>query len=415
MTKEVVIIGGGFGGVRVAEWLSGHLRDAHMTIVDKSPYHTFSADLYEVATADLPEAYNHLPIEFYDLRASAAYPLEDVFRNHLNVSVLQKEVAELDFAKHEVRFKDGGAHAYDVLVLAVGSESNYFNIPHLEEHALPLKNLWDALSVRNALDEAFTQTPKTHRITIAIGGGGFTGCEFAGELAHFVKKLAREHGRAPELVDLVIVEASSMLLGGASPWAQHKARQRLESLGIKILFEKPITDVQDHTIVFKDGSTMSYDLLIWTAGVRANALTKACDGAALQKNLCVCVDEFLRMSPHQNVFGVGDMTYCIDEASGKSYPMTATVALAEGTHVAKNIIRFFEKKPLTPFYFKSTGFVIPLGGKYALFERGKIHRAGFLPWILKHMITLHYWWSILGWRPAWRLWRRDMRIFLKND
>lgn len=415
MTKEVVIVGGGFAGVRVTQRLSRHLRDAHITIIDKSRYHTYSADLYEIATADLPESYGHLPIEFYNLRSATACLLEDIFWDCLNVTMLQQEVSDINFSKHEVLLNDGNSHMYDVLVLAVGSESNYFDIPHLEERAMPLKNLWDALSVRNALDEAFARLPKNHKITVAIGGGGFTGCEFAGELSNFVKKLALKHGRSQELVELVIVEASAVLLGGASKWAQKKARERLEKLGIRMLFEKPIIDVKNNVIVFKDESTMPYDLLIWTAGVRANALTKTCDGVQLQKNLCACVDQYLRMSPHENVFGVGDMTYCIDETNGKSYPMTATVALAEGKHVADNIIRFFQKKPPKPFKFKSPGFIIPLGGKYALFELGKFHVAGFLPWVLKHLVALHYWWSILGWRHAWRLWQRDMRLFTRND
>src|SRR3989338_4460834 len=217
--KEIVIIGGGFGGVRVARRLAQE-RNVHITLIDKERYHTFHPELYEVATANIPETFGHLPLEFSELRSTASYPLVDIFSDHLNVTVLHDEVVTINFKKQETLLKSGSTHTYDVLVLGIGSEVNYFDIPHLAEYALPLKTLWDALQIRNQLDELFRTTQKKETINIIIGGGGFTGCEFAGELCFYIKKLTTLHGRPAELVTITIVEGSSALLPGVDAWVQ---------------------------------------------------------------------------------------------------------------------------------------------------------------------------------------------------
>ncbi len=415
MVKEVVIVGGGFGGVRAARRLSAWGRDIHITLIDKERYHTFHPELYEVATANLPEAGFSAPGEFYELRSTASYPLEDIFAHDLNVTVLHDAVTAIDFKKQEVGLASNKSHSYDILVLGMGSETNYFNIPHLYEYALPLKTLWDALQIRNELDELFRSKPKHERIHLVIGGGGFTGCEFAGELCMYARDLATSHGRAPELTDITIVEGSPMLLPGVDSWTQQKAKKRLERLCVKFIFERPIAGVEAKKIILKDGATVSFDCLIWTAGVRANELTTTFADIKPEKNLCMAVDEYLRIMPYTNVFSVGDVTYCVDPATGKSLPMTATVALREGRFVAENIKRMLTKKELRKYKPSYPGFVIPLGGKYAIFEIHQFHIAGIFPWILKNIISLKYWVGILGLRRGVTMWWHGAKLFLKND
>ena len=415
MVKDVVIIGGGFGGVRVAQCLSGRMRGVHITLIDKERYHTFHPALYEVATANLPETFGHLPIEFRKLRSSASYPLLDIFIHDLNVTVVHGAVASIDFKNQKALLKNGAVYSYDALVLAVGSETNYFDIEGISARALPLKTLWDALSIRNTLDEVFLRAPKQKRISIVIGGGGFTGCEFASELAFFVKKLEAQHGRQKNSTDIIVVEASPTVMGGASAWVQRKVKQRLEALGIKLALEQPIASVADSSLTLKDGTKIHFDVLIWTAGVRANSFIKECTGIELSKNFCICVDKYLRALPYENVFSVGDATYCVDEATGKSYPMTATTALKEADVVAQNIERLFEKKPPLAFSYAPPGFIVPLGGKYALFDSRWIKVSGMLSWLLKHLVALHYWTKLIGFRRGYKVWRGGMSIFIKND
>src|SRR3989338_8894914 len=172
MTREIVIVGGGIGGARVAKilarWDEGLRRNIHITVIDKSRYHTFYSNLYEVATAHLSEAYGQgpLPLDFFDMKSSAIYPLEDIFLDELNVSVLEDEVTGIDFKKHDVVLKNHKPKEYDILVLAAGSETNYFGMKGLMEHGLPLKNFFHALEIRNTIDEAFANTPKNKSIKI---------------------------------------------------------------------------------------------------------------------------------------------------------------------------------------------------------------------------------------------------------
>lgn len=415
MVKEVTIVGGGFGGVRVAKLLSRWGHDVHITLIDREHYHSFYPDLYEVATANLSETFAHLPLEFYELRSTVAYPFDNIFLNDLNVTVIRDEVVNVNFAHNAVDLKSGNTHQYDILVLAVGSEANYFDIPGMFDAAFPLKNLWDALSIRNELDEVFGRVPKNKKISLVIGGGGFSGCEFAGELAFFVKKLSENHGRPHDMVSISIVEASPNLLGGASEWMQKHAKKRLESLNIHLMFNNPIQSVSGRNIVLKDGSSIEFDALIWTAGVRPNILTKTLAGPELQKNMCFVIDPFLRVLPYTNVFGVGDATYCIDAKTGKSLPMTAFVAINEAHTVSKNIQNIILKKQPQKHKVKHRGFVVPLGGKYALFEWGAFKMSGIIPWALKRLIALQYWSEIIGWRNAWKMWTKGTRIFLHND
>ncbi|MEK9175752.1 MAG: FAD-dependent oxidoreductase, partial [Patescibacteria group bacterium] len=294
MIKEIIIVGGGFGGVRVAKKLAKSNNDIHITLIDKSHYHTFYSDLYEVATANLAETVAHVPNEFYELKSTSAYPLENIFSNNLNVTVLYDEVVGINFQKNEVLLKSEVTKRYDYLVLGAGSETNYYNISGLYECVFPLKSLWDAMSIRNAIDEVFFNAAKKSTITIVIGGGGFTGCEFAGELCYFVRQLAKQHGHSLDAIGVVMIEGSTSLLSGLDAWVQKKTRKRLESIGLKVMVNSIIKSIEDQTIILDDESKIPFDILIWTAGVRANKLTSGISGPKLEKVSCVVVDKSLR-------------------------------------------------------------------------------------------------------------------------
>ena len=387
----------------------------HITLIDKSRYHTFHPNLYEVAASHLPEVFGHLPLDFVELKSSAIYPLEDIFLEDLNVTFLEDEVLGANFKKKELALKKSGRKIYDFLVIAAGSETNYFGIQSLEARALPFKNFFHALLIRNAIDEAFFKLAKNHIIKIVIGGGGFSGCELAGELIGYMKTLAKIHGHPEYYIECIIVEGSDKLLGGASEWAQKKAKKRLAFLGVKFKLQSMIKGVNDGEIILENGTKVSYDVFIWTAGVKANNLTRAFSGIKLEKAFCMAVDQYLRVAPYESVFSVGDLTYCIDESTGKALPMAASVALREGDLVVKNIINLFMKKPLRKYKPSHPGFIVPLGGKYALMELYGFKFAGFLPWVLKHLVSLHYWAGLLGWPEAFRIWRNGIEIYTKND
>ncbi len=382
-------------------------RDIHITLIDKNKYHVFYPSLYEVATAHVPEnAMGHKKINFHELFSSSSCSFDEIFLDDLNISTKEGEVVEIDFKEQKINLKSGRQVKYDFLVVGTGSESNYFNIPGLYENSITLKNLADALMVRNSLDELFAASPKNKVIKIAIGGGGFTGCEFAGELVGFLEKLSKIHGRPKFYFECSIIDgATSVLSGGAGPWTRQKAKERLINLGVKFYLGKKIKEVKKKKIILEDGSIIDYDIFIWAGGVKKNTF--------LQNQLFA--DPYFRITPYENVFGVGDSVYFVNEKTGAPLPMTASMAVREAKYVAENIKRTIQKQKLLAYRPKFPGFVIPIGRKYAIFEKGKLRIAGFLPWVLKDLISLQYWVSILGIRRGFRHWRRAIQIFVKND
>src|SRR3989344_6572790 len=338
MIQQIVIIGGGFGGVGVAKSLAKWVRDIHVTLIDKNKYHVFYPSLYEVATAHVPEsASGHKKVNFHELFSSASCSFDEIFLNDLNVSFLQGEVLRMDFKEQKVNLKSGDEIKYDFLVIGAGSESNYFNILGLYENSIPLKNLNDALLVRNALDELFATSPKNKVFKIIIGGGGFTGCEFAGELVGFLEKLSRIHGRPKFYFECSIIDgAPNVLSGGANALTQKKVQERLSNMGVKLVFGKKIKEVKKKKIILENDSVVDFDLLVWTGGVKKNTLSRN----------QLFVDSYFRVSPYENVFGVGDSIYFVNEKTGAPLPMTASLAIREAKYVAENIKRTLQKQSL---------------------------------------------------------------------
>jgi len=407
MIHQIVIIGGGFGGVGVAKSLAKWGRNIHITVIDKNKYHVFYPSLYEVATAHVPEsAQGHKKIDFHELFSSSSCSFDEIFLNDLNVSFLEGEVAEIDYKNQKINLKSRDEIKYDFLVIGAGSEANFFNIPGLYENSISLKNISDALLVRNSLDELFANSPKNKVLKIAIGGGGFTGCEFAGELIGFLEKLSKVHGRPKFYFECSIIDGSSNLLsGGTSLWAQKKAQERLLGFGVKFILGKKIKEVKKKKIILENDSVVEFDLLVWTGGVKKNTIS--------QNQLFA--DAYLRISPHKNVFGVGDSIYFVNEKTGAPLPMTASMAIRQAKFVAENIKRVIQKRNLKEYKPKFPGFVIPIGGKYAIFEKGFLNFSGFLPWVLKDLISLQYWISILGFQRGFRHFLKGLQIFVKNN
>lgn len=404
MLHEIVIIGGGFGGLKIAKKLSSfnnwEKKKIHITVIDKNRYHTFQPNLYEVASSFMIENFEGEKERFLNLKSSASVSFEEIFLENLNISFLEDEFTDIDFKENQVYLKSGNKKDYDFLVIAVGSKTNYFNISGLYENSFPLKNINEALQLRNEIDEIFINTPKNQNINIVIGGGGFTGCELAGEIAGYIKKLSKIHSHPENTVFCTIVDATTSLISGTSFWTQKKALKRLESLGVKFILGSPIKEVVNKKIVLKNELIVPFDILIWTGGVKSS---------------CEKVDDFLRIIDHKNVFGVGDTIFCLNKKSNTPFPMTASIALRQASCVAENIKNIILKKDLISRNLNSPGFIIPLGGKYAILEKGKIKIAGFLPWILKQIISLQYWISILGFIKGFKIWKNGVKIFLKND
>lgn len=418
MKNKILILGAGFGGIRVALDLTRYIQeiDGEIILINKNNYQDFYIDLYEIATAFIKEQSKkrQIKLDFSNLKMAGAIPLKEIFKNK-KVKIIVSEVRDVSIKDKLVYLSSGQKIKFDFLVLALGSQTNYFNIPNLENKSLGLKSVNDAINIRNAIDELFYRKNKDEEIRIVIGGGGFTGCELAGELVCYLKKLSRLHNHNQDRVVLAIVEACPELLSGAGLAIRKAAKKRLEKLGIKFFFNSKIVNVLEKELVLADNSKIPFDLLLWTAGIKPNDIILKSSEINKAKNNCAVVNKFLQVESYKNIFAIGDNAYCFDEKNQCPVSATAQAAIAQGKIVAKNIRNLILNKELIEYKPRLPKFLIPLGGKYALADFRLFILKGFLPWLLKRIVVLKYYLSILSVYKAIKFWLKGFKIYLKND
>lgn len=412
--KTILILGGGFGGLSAAGYLSKRLpSDSQVILIDRHNYQNFYPALYEIAAAHLEEKNGPAFYTFEDLRQGVGLAFARMSWGN-KIAIKQGEIGEINLPARYAALQDASRFNFDYLIVALGSETNFFNIPHLAERSLGLKTLDDALNVRNAIDELFYRKKPNEEIHIVIGGGGFTGCELAGELSYFLKKLSKIHPRKLAACHLTLLEGQDSLLAAAADWLKQAVQKRLEKLGVKIFLGEQIMEVGQNFLLTKSGQRYNFDLLIWTAGVRANNLIEQIAGAPLNKG-CLTVNQYLQVGLYDNVFAIGDNAFCFDENMQQSAPALAQVAIEQGEIAAKNILNLMAGKSLISYALKKPFFVIPLGGKYALAEIGPLRLRGGLAWIVKYLSYWRYFLKVFSPFKATRLFLRDLRIFAHND
>ncbi|KKU50998.1 MAG: FAD-dependent pyridine nucleotide-disulfide oxidoreductase [Parcubacteria group bacterium GW2011_GWA2_47_10b] len=417
----VVIVGGGYGGVRIALDLAKR-NTARVILVEKNRHHMFHAYFYELATFFCAERQGEPQEEnkkFYDqLLRIVTVPYDEIFAKFSNVKVEYGTVQKVISSESKVVMSDGRALYYEWLVIATGSKTDYFGIPHLEDNAIGLKSVEDALNIRNRVDELSALASKNKTITVVIGGGGATGVELAAELVGYMKKLSLIHGHPVAHWRCIIVESRESVLAKFSLRAQHIASRRLRALGVTVMPDSHIVDVWPNLLyIGKEKRTLPFDLLVWTAGVEG-----ACDGEImydvhLAKNSCLAVDERLRVVPHKNIFTVGDVAASCDPKTGVCLPMTVEKALSEGSYVSR-AIHLLARDPnarIAPYRPKASRYILPLGGKYALLEGKHVVFAGVTIWFLKYFILFRYLVSITSLRKAFGRTARQFMIYIQND
>src|SRR3989344_5606556 len=264
-TKQVVVLGAGFAGLRAALVLAKKLNNDRIVLADHRSYHTFHADLYEVATAVRVKA-NALT-----LKRTVAIPIADIVSRRKKITFKQAWVANIDLDRKIVR-TDGGDLIYDALVVALGSVVDYYDISGLTEHGLPLKTFDDAVRVRNHIEKALAEYARTRDesfLNFIIGGGGFTGVELAGELMRYIQHLL-ERAKGPRPAATVwLIEGANQLLPGFPAEIAKKIQTRLESLGVKIKLNCRLS------AALADGAVINHEwflpsrTIVWTGGVRS--------------------------------------------------------------------------------------------------------------------------------------------------
>lgn len=380
--KHVVIVGCGFGGLECAKRLQG--TEVDVTLVDRNNYHLFTPLLYQVATALLNPS-------------DIGYPIRKIFRGSANIRFRRAEVTTVDFDARVVHTSVGADIAYDELVLATGSTTNYFGNESLANGALGLKNLEEALQLRNhilgCLEEASiaAEAGDTGALaewaTFVIVGGGPTGVEFAGAVAElFSLVLGAEYPAIPAgAARIVLIEGSDGLLGAFDPKLGAYAAATLEGRGVDVVLGTLVTEAADDHLILSDGTEVPTRTLVWSAGVRPE--DPAADGVDRSRTRRIEVDETLSVKGRNGVHAIGDAASVCED--GHELPMLGPPAMQAGRYVADRILG--RPGSERPFRYHDKGTMATIGRSAAVAQIGsKIRLTGFLGWLAWLVLHLYY-------------------------
>ena len=388
--KRVVIVGGGLGGLRLAEDLYGS--GMQVVLIDKNNFHQFPPLIYQIASAGIDPS-------------SISFPFRQIFRKRKDFYFRMAEARMVDTEKKILQTSIGKID-YDYLVLAAGATTNFFGNKNIEEWAIPMKTVPEAMGLRNALLSNFeraltcaTEEERQELLNVVIVGGGATGVEIAGalsEMKHYVIPYDYPDMDS-SLMHIYLIEAGDRLLAGMSQDSSKKAYDFLKSMGVDIQFGKMVTDYRDHKVIMKDGTEIPTRTFLWVSGIRANAMPGISEDH-LGRGFRFKVDQFNRIPGLNDVFAIGDQ--CLqttDPAYPNGHPQVAQVAIQQAKNLAKNIKQINEghadDNSLTPFKYNNLGSMATIGRNKAVVEIGKFHSQGFFAWILWLVVHLR---SILG-------------------
>ncbi|MFO7320928.1 MAG: NAD(P)/FAD-dependent oxidoreductase [Chloroflexota bacterium] len=384
---RVIIIGAGFGGLYAARNLVKQNLD--VLVIDRNNYHTFTPLLYQVATCGLePE--------------EIAYPVRGIFRNMPGFRFLVGEVVEINPTERWVAVQTNGhvrRELFDDLILAAGSVSNTFNNESVARYGFGLKDLSDAVRLRNHIlrqfeRAAWTSDPDERRAltTMVVVGGGPTGLEMAGALYELYDRVLRkEYDFLRDLkVRVVLVEAVDRLLLPFPERLQQAALEQVRDVGIEVILGNPVAEVSEREVRLKDGTTIASHTLVWAAGVKASPLAEML-AVPLKPGGRVPVHPTLEVIGHKGIYVVGDMAWLEDE-KGAPYPMLIPVAKQQGILAARNILRRLRGEAQQPFHYHDRGIMATIGRSRAVaWIYNRIPLRGFVAWLAwlgLHLIAL---------------------------
>lgn len=381
--QKIVIIGAGFGGIAMAK--SFKSKNIDVLLIDQNNYHNFQPLMYQIATGGL-EPY------------SIAYPVRRIFRGYINIRFRMAMVESVDSEAKQIQ-TSSGKFSYDYLIIATGSQTNYFNFESIKNELFTLKSIPDALNIRNFIFQNLERAlakPKDESLdeilSIAIIGGGPAGIEIAGALAEMKKYMLPKD--FPDLdvtkMHINLYEANDRLLKVMSHEASAKSLEYLTNMGINVNLNSRINSYENDKLTDLNGNVFYTDTVIWTAGVKGAPIEGLPKESIISGNR-VLVDEFNKVFNTDSIFAIGDVAACVTEDNPRGLPMLAPVAKQQGKHLAKNILSKIHCKSMQPFVYKDHGTMATIGRKKAVVDLTHWKFQGsfaWFVWMFVHIMSL---------------------------
>jgi NADH dehydrogenase len=388
---QVLILGGGFGGLVAAQTLK-RVAEAEVTLIDMRNFHLFQPLLYQVATGSLSPG-------------EIAAPLRAVLSRQKNTQVLLGEAVDLDPVAKKVILRDGGGFSYDSLIMGTGSQTSYYGKDQWRAWAPSLKTVEEATAIRHKLLYAFERAERSTSeaearawLTFVIVGGGATGLELAGALAEIARETLRDDFRhiRPEESQIILMEGGDRLLSAYPPDLSAKAEELVKKLGVEVMKGAMVTDIDADGVTYNHNATtnrLAAHSVLWTGGVTATEFGLRVGErthAQTDRSGKIKVLPDLSVPGYPDIFIVGDLALVLDK-HGKSLPGVAQPAIQEGRYAARVIrARIEGEKPPEPFHYFDKGDMAVIGRAAAVANIFGVHIAGFLAWFVWLFIHLMY-------------------------
>ena len=378
---KLVIIGGGFGGLRLARALSNKA-GFEITLIDRFNYHQFQPLFYQVASAGLDAS-------------NISFPLRKVFHSSNNIHFCMAEVTEIAHTQNKVITTVGDV-VYDQLVIATGADTNFFGNEIMQANAMPMKSTVEAIQLRHRMLTNFEDAASTIDVTeqlrlmnVVIVGGGPTGVELSGAIADMRRfMLPKDY---PELdfakMKITLLEGSPKLLASMSEKSSQQAKQYLEKLGVIVQTNAILKNYDGKTALLQDGSTIETALVIWAAGIKGNVLP-GIDNSIIAKGNRIKVNNQCLVNGFVNVYAIGDVAFMdTDVAYPNGHPQVAPVAMQHADMLANNFTLINMKSNtdrMQTFVYNDKGSMATVGRKLAVVDmpKPKLHFGGFLAWLV---------------------------------
>ena len=381
--KRIVIIGAGFGGLKLAKKLIGS--GYQIVLIDKNNYHQFQPLFYQVASAGIEPS-------------SILFPLRKIFQKREDVYIRVGEVYSVNPDRKELQTSLDTVW-YDYLVIATGVNSNFFGMKKMEEYAIPMKSVSEAMALRNRLLQSFEKAVTLHDqnarkilLNVIVVGGGPTGVEVAGAIAEMKKFVLPKD--FPDLnfdvMQISLIEGSPSLLGGMSKHASEKALFYLKRLGISVFLNTRVTDFDGSILSLGDGTLIETKTVIWAAGI-SGVVPSGFPEETIGRGKRLLVDQYNRVNGYQDIYAIGDVSVMLTPEYPNSHPQVAQVAIQQGRNLARNFISLMNNSQFKPFRYIDRGSMATIGRNRAVADLSFIKFSGFfawLTWMFVHLMAI---------------------------